>query len=120
MTCEANRINRKEVNPDIMKAYEADKDFFITFYRSYVVEGLMELLSLGDLNDVPPDCPSPNSEEHVRNAWSQEMLGKFVDEYVLPAWSGRGKQHQVNHGMSENYSYSIKFKSLFQTLGPYN
>lgn len=90
MRCEAQRIHRNEIDPEVMKAYDADREFTISFYKSYVIEALMEYLGMENLNDIPADIPTPDSR-NVQE-WISEKIGDFVDRYIFPGWSRKEEQ----------------------------
>ena len=98
MKCEANRIRRNDIDANVTKAYEADREFFISFYRAYVVEGFLEYMDLKDTNGVPSGVPKPGSPELLKEDWVETNIGSFVDQEVLSAWSGRARQEQTNEG----------------------
>ena len=98
MKCEINRINRQGVDPNIMKAFDADKSFFLSFYKSYVVEGLLTHLGLEDMNSVPHDLPTAASPLHEQEVWIEEKIGSFVDQVIFPGWSRRARVEQINQG----------------------
>ena len=98
MKAEINRISRNGVTPEVTKAYNADRDFFLSFYKAYVVEGLMEHLDLESLNSAPEDFPPPGSDSNVADQWVEKHIGSFVDKVIFPSWSGRARQEQVHAG----------------------
>ena len=102
MRSEANRIHRFGIDPNVIKAYEADRDFFESFYRAYVVEGFRHYLNLEDTNDVPDGVPGPGCSQNEKDRWIEANIGSYVDQEVLPAWSGRSVQAQTCEG---NYTY---------------
>jgi hypothetical protein len=113
MKSQASRLGRKDIDPDVIKAYYADKDFFLSLYRAYVVEALLEHFNMTDLNDIPEDFPKPGCDEKTKGTWLEENLGSFVDQVIYPAWSGRAKEKQRELG---KYTYLYSYKNILYTL----
>ena len=98
MKAAANRLRRKNVNPEVIKAFDDDKDFFISFYKAYVIEAVLEYLKLEDCNSVPPDAPGPDSDPISKKQWLNDTIGPFVDQVIYPAWSRKGREDQQLQG----------------------
>ena len=58
--------------------------------QAYLVEGLLEFFGMETGNDNPTKNMQPNLD----------TLGKFVDTYIFPFWSGK---------LEENVQISCKF-----------
>ena len=85
LKCEINRVMRTQVDCDVKKAYEADKDFVVSFIDAHLVEllckyfGLEDHLSLPTKN-IPPEFQS--SEERLQ--WVLNVFGQMIDNMVWP------------------------------------
>ncbi len=49
---ECERISRNEVDPDVMKAYDADKRYVINYMHANMVEASMEFFGMETRNDI--------------------------------------------------------------------
>ena len=93
MKCEATRILRASVNPNVNEHFEADKDFIVSFVDSYIVAAVMDYFGLEDVHDVPsknqlPEpCDSDNAKASILNAFSD-----IVQSYV---WAKEDKSRQM-------------------------
>ena len=86
---ETERVLRKTFKTNVMLAYQADKEFVLSFFNSYLVEALMDFFGMEAENDpptknVPPDFDTPEEEK----MWVTETLGTFIDMYVFCDLSG--------------------------------
>ena len=89
MNSEATRIFRHSVDPDVMKAYDADKEFILSFAHAYIIEAAMDFFGMAERNDMPTrNIPPQFANDHEKRLWAYEMMGKIIDSYVFPAWSG--------------------------------
>ena len=85
------RLHRRNLDPSDLKMYEANKDLFTSFFRAYMVQGVMSFFGMDSLEamptkNVPPAFPDPDT----RKEWIVRTLGTFIDEFIFPAWTGRG------------------------------
>lgn len=102
LKCEKERVIRNNVDPDVMKAYESDKDFVNSFTSSYIIEALMDYFGLTQRNDAPTqNIPPTFSNEMEQKEWVYDKIGEVVDEYVFPAWCGK-EDNIVLQGISRN------------------
>ena len=97
LKCEKERIMRHNVNPDVMKAYDQDKDFFESYTNAFIIEATMEFFGMTGRNDAPTLNISPEfTDEEQETDWIQQKIGEIVDKYVFPCWSGSDQEkHDV-------------------------
>ena len=101
MKCEAERIFRHSVDTNVMKAYDADRDFALSFFGAYVVEAALSYFGMETRNDAPSKHVPPDMATDLeKTQWVMETIGKFVDEMVFPCWTGNDKEDYVVQGMS--------------------
>lgn len=85
LKCEINRVMRSQVDQDVKKAYDADKDFVIAFVNAYIVELVCERFGMEDHLSVPTkNIPPEFSSVEEKKTWMNEVIGKLVDEMVWP------------------------------------
>jgi hypothetical protein len=74
------RIKRKTVKKEVQNHYDHDKDFFLSFLKSYIVETLCDFFGIEEITDRPtvnvPD--DPNGTNCV-----QSKMDEFIDKYVF-------------------------------------
>ena len=89
MKAEQERILRHSVDPNVMEAYDANKDFIMSFMNAFIVEAALSFFGMDDLNAAPTQHIPPvfNNADDQRE-WVYEALGELVDRYVFPGWSG--------------------------------
>ena len=109
MKCEQLRISRTNVKADAHTAYEADQQFFVSYFKAYVVEMLLEFFGMVDVNSpaskhVPPVF---ETKEEIQ-VWITNTIGLAVDRFVLDVWRGKEIEELQPTGM----------KLLFGFLGP--
>jgi hypothetical protein len=76
------KLARKTVNEDVKNHFDHDKDFFISFLKSYVVEALCDFFGMEGPDDIPTkNLPCGNMGEE-QNVWIQSTLDDFIDHYV--------------------------------------
>lgn len=85
LKCEINCVMRTQVDCDVKKAYEADKDFVVSFIDAHLVELLCEYFGLEDhlslpTKNIPPEFQS--SEERLQ--WVLNVFGQMIDKMVWP------------------------------------
>ena len=97
MKNEQEQIMRHNVHKDVKQNYDADKDFFLSFFHAYIVEAAIEFFGMDDRNSIPTKhVLPPNANNDEIATWVQEKLELFIDEMVFPAWSGRNvEQHRM-------------------------
>ena len=75
MRNEQIRIGRKDVNPDIKKAYNEDKDFFLAHTDGYIIVAICHYFGMEDINSSPTrhalpadvDSQFKSAKEHFRD-----------------------------------------------------
>jgi len=81
MKAEQVRIQRTTVSPDVSSAYTADKEFFISFVNSYVVEAILHYFEMEDTLSTPHNKTVP--EDHTeRLAWTKQHFTELIKESV--------------------------------------
>jgi hypothetical protein len=70
------RLKRKTVKKEVQNHYDHDKDFFLSFLKSYIVEALCDFFGIEEITDRPtvnvPDDPNdyilnPVEAQHGHN-----------------------------------------------------
>ena len=90
---ERERINRKSVDPDVAKAYEADKLFFLNYTSAHIVESALDFFGMDSRNDYPTkNQPPQDASPEQRKAWVYQAVGDMLDEYCFRHWSGHDTQ----------------------------
>lgn len=85
LKCEINRIMRTQVNSDVKNAYDADKDFALSFIEAYIVELVTEFFGLDDhLSQPTKNIPPEFTTKEEKKQWTVDTFGKMVDEFVWP------------------------------------
>lgn len=85
------RLHRSSVDPDGLKAYEANKDFLISYHKSYLVSAVCNFYGMQSRFDQPTlNTPPLHATQEEISTWVAVTLGRFVDEYIFPCWSGSG------------------------------
>ncbi|VDI11762.1 Hypothetical predicted protein [Mytilus galloprovincialis] len=83
---ECERISRKGVDTNVMNAYEEDKKYVSSYVTSNLVVAVMHFFGMETENDNPVrNCPRAQES-------SYDLMGKFVDKYIFPVWSGENDQ----------------------------
>jgi hypothetical protein len=81
MKAEQLRIQRTTVSADVSNAYAADKDFFMSFVNSYIIEAILEYFNMEDTLSTPPMKTVPeNSDDRLH--WTQQHFKAIVQECV--------------------------------------
>ena len=76
------KLARKTVKKEVQHHYDHDKDFFLSFLRSYIVVALCQFFGLDTLNGEPTrNIPTDVATEDL-NSWVQQTMDQFIDEYV--------------------------------------
>lgn len=75
------RIQRNSVDADVKNAYNADKDFFISFVDAYIVEAVCHHFDLLDTQSTPPVKVAP-LEEDQQYDWAVHHFTEMVKSSV--------------------------------------
>ena len=107
MKAEQTRISRSSVDPDVRKAYAADKDFVVSFVDSYIIEAVLEYFGMEDIYSAPSKhVPPPDLSDHVAlKEWFQEEFGRLVDEMVAPTYAATLSKLNEDTGNVEGNMY---------------
>jgi hypothetical protein len=80
-----DRIMRNNVDPDVRKAYDPDKDFVISFVDAYIIEMICHYFGM-ETNLSTPTQNIPDNIEEMDNdkkmQWVLEKFGDIVDKFV--------------------------------------
>ena len=96
---EKERISRDSVNTKVQNAYEADKDYFVSFTSSYLVEAALDFFQMDTRNDYPTkNKPLEGATPEQQKSWCHETLSNFIDIYCFPCWSGNDNEIFVENG----------------------
>ena len=96
MKCEQIRISRTNVDPDVRKAYDNDRDFFISFVDSYITEAVLHFFGMEDIYSAPTRHVPPDIGGDVC-AWMYTSFKQLIDELVAPNMSSAIKAMQGNN-----------------------
>ncbi|XP_052084545.1 uncharacterized protein LOC127721792 [Mytilus californianus] len=96
LKCEANRVLRTSLNPNVNEHFDADKDFIVSFTDAYIVEAITHFFDMESVFSAPrknvlPDnvCTEDQKKERV-----MDMFQKIVEIYV---WDKENKQNQEDN-----------------------
>ena len=80
------KLRKNNVYADVKKNYKAAAQFMSEVTAAYICESFMQWTGLENLNDNPPNImiPSPQCTNRVKENFLTTVIGKFVDEFVLP------------------------------------
>ena len=103
---ETGRINRDSVNLTVTLAYEADKEFVVSYVDAYIVEGVIDYFGMEQENDeptkhVPPTFTTPEEQKD----WVFQTLGEFLDTYAFTHWSGMDRTKYVTEVTFQSKSW---------------
>ncbi|KAL3836462.1 hypothetical protein ACJMK2_021894 [Sinanodonta woodiana] len=97
INAERIRLNRKTVNADVKNHYDHDKDFTVLFIKGYIVEAVCDYFGLETLTDIPTNHSPPIEAFMVEmEAWFNDTMDKFIDEYVLGRNTDATKRIQID------------------------
>lgn len=83
MKAEEIRIKRTNVDPDVRKAYAADKDFVLSFVDAYIVEGLLTFFGMDTIYSAPTKHQPPvNLPPEEMKLWTKQTMRSFVTMLV--------------------------------------
>ncbi|KAK3102170.1 hypothetical protein FSP39_009302 [Pinctada imbricata] len=74
------KLSRKTVKADVKNHYDHDKDFFLSFVKSYVVEALCEYFGMQTYNDMPTKNIPPDD---VDETWINNTISDFIEKFVF-------------------------------------
>ncbi|CAG2238830.1 unnamed protein product [Mytilus edulis] len=110
LKCEANRVLRTSLNPNVNDHFDADKDFIVSFTDAYIIEAITHFFYMESLFSAPRKNVLPDNvcTEDQKKEWVMDMFQKIVEMYV---WDKDNKQNQqdnvkVNKNLSK-YTYEI-------------
>ena len=82
MKSAACRIQRTNIDPEVRRAYQADRDFTILFVDAYVVEAVLEHFGMEDRHTRPTKNAPPADPTEWRD-WVFSEFGKIVRNLVF-------------------------------------
>ena len=76
MKCSINRIHRTNFDEDVNKAYDADKEFIVSYTDAHIIELVLTFFGMEDIHSrqTKHQMPSFNSDEE-RKAWIYKTIG---------------------------------------------
>lgn len=83
------KINRSSVNEDVKNHYDDDKDFMVSFVKSYIAAALMEYFGIQDIASPLTKNKPPSNPSEIKK-WQEDALDKFLETYLF------NKQEQPN------------------------
>ena len=102
LKCEVERTLRKSFDINVMKAYDADRDFVISYTKALIVEAAMDYFGLTERNDVPSsNVPPVFNDKENQKEWVYHHIGELIDNYIFPAWSGKDTLPSANIGKNK-------------------
>jgi hypothetical protein len=100
------KIHRKSVDPKDLKSYEANKDFFLSFFKTNLVEAAMDFFGMEDCQATPTkNVPPKFISKAEQTTLVYEVLGRLVDQYIFPHWSKNN--HDVRLGKLKTYNIVV-------------
>ena len=83
------KYNHRNVTPKkVADSYEGCEQLLLQVGQAYLLEAAMEFWVMNDLQDKPtkhlPSTDTENQEDKIKLEYFHEVVGEFVDEYVLP------------------------------------
>ncbi len=97
---EITRTFRNDFNTDVIKAYDADKNFVLDFTAALQVEGIKHFFGIHDINQGPTkNIPPTFSSKKEKKEWVFTVVGEFVDKYIFPCWTGNDTIPSVTTGI---------------------
>ena len=98
---ECERVCRSQVDPNVIKAYDADKRYVSNYLNANMVEACMTFFGMDDRNVAPTIHHPPKfNDAQEQKVWVYEVFGTFVDKFIFPCWSGEDKQETVVEGIT--------------------
>jgi hypothetical protein len=81
MKAEQLRIQRTTVSSDVPNAYTPDKEFFVSFVNSYIVEAVLQYFQMEDTLSSPPTKLVPlNADKRLE--WTKQHFQAIIKESV--------------------------------------
>ena len=79
MKCSINRIQRTNFDEDVNKAYDADKEFIVSYTDAHIVELVLTFFGMEDIHSTQTknEIPSFHSDEE-RKSWIYKTIGTYV------------------------------------------
>ena len=71
---------------DVKKNFKASAELLQEVTKAYVCEAFMEWAGLDSMDGTPRNItiPHPNTTKVVKKGFMESIIGKFVDEFILP------------------------------------
>lgn len=76
------KLNRSSVHEDVKNHYDDDKDFVVSFVKSYIAAALMEFFGIKDRASTLTKNKPPSDPSELKK-WQEEVLETFLDEYIF-------------------------------------
>ena len=93
-------LHRNNVDPGRPEHYEANKEMFLSYFRSNLIEAVLHYFGMDDLKSEPTRNVPANTEGYLTQPELLYMAFRnFVDEMIFPSFSGKG--HSINARKSQ-------------------
>ena len=71
---------------DVKKNFKASAELLQEVTKAYICEAFMEWAGLDAIDGTPRNItmPHPNVTKVVKKSFMESVIGKFVDEFILP------------------------------------
>ncbi|XP_069101608.1 uncharacterized protein [Argopecten irradians] len=84
LKCEVDRLMRTNFDEDVRKAYDADKDFIISFVDAHLVEMVRNFFGMEDIySPLKKHVPPKFENDEVKKRWVFTTFGQLVDDLIL-------------------------------------
>jgi hypothetical protein len=75
------RLQRSQVKPDVKVAYNACKDFFVSYTDAHILEAIMTYFKIGDITSIPEEHRLPEDGELLVQ-WATEHFCNIIRNNV--------------------------------------
>ncbi|CAC5417451.1 unnamed protein product [Mytilus coruscus] len=84
MMCEIGRIKRTNFKEDVNSAYDADRDFIVSFTDAHIIEMVLEYFGMETIHSnqtrhIPPEFIT----DEEKKTWVYLTIGDLLDEYLF-------------------------------------
>ncbi|XP_071109877.1 uncharacterized protein [Haliotis cracherodii] len=93
LKCGVERTFRNSFDTNVMKAYDSDRDFILSYTRALIVEAGKQFFGMIDHNSYPTiNIPPRFNNQQEQKDWEYETLGKPIDRFIFPCWTGNDEE----------------------------
>ncbi|XP_033729813.1 uncharacterized protein LOC117319009 [Pecten maximus] len=83
LKCEVDRLMRTNFDEDVRKAYDADKDFIVSFVDAHLVELMRDFFGMEDIySPLQKHVPPEFENDEMKKRWVFATFGELVDTIV--------------------------------------